>query len=667
MKCFLLATSKNEECYPLTREVPAGLLDMKGKPCLEWVLEELCAMGENVSCEIFAHPDYEKTIKNWAEQQSIVSDIRITVASDNANLWENVEKESDDVFVFPADFIPNFSIANEIEALRKQPAGKYELGYGKDKQFENFGVYWIPKETLVKCREEGIHLEKEEAEPFSCGALCAFVKDLETYDALQQMTHWKNCNLRTFDIQAFTQQKWGNIFISHISMKTVIIKGEWTYADVTIENHSEKPLTPENTKIRYRALREEAEAYSYKIEKIPVAVPEPVELTECIQPGEKKVISVKIQAPNSVGKYYLRLDLSVDGQWLADQSPVILFPSVSFLCEYPGEFSLGMLMGTGKLILTGTPEGPNAGEHLEAAAMREFMQELYPQKPVLEYTFRELEQYWEESKRIIHKEDLVVSYSYGYIGKEERIGEEYARRKTASKASWSRILVPFLISPSHNGFSNEDSGKQEMQASAMAYQGNNYLIYGASEEDCSAFAEGFPKAVIGKAPLFSYGKKPVEDREPKGGEFTVVVCGGSPEGFLESTFDAIDSQGYHRMYLNLDYNAYEPGKIFGKTSRQFLIDYCCNIILDTRAVVTDSYYGLAYALMCNRPCVVYGQSQDKEWFLGREDVVFVDELGQIKEAIAAILSKKAQGPLEKSLYDNIREEFTSKRADSYEG
>lgn len=107
------------------------------------------------------------------------------------------------------------------------------------------------------------------------------------------------------------------------------------------------------------------------------------------------------------------------------------------------------------------------------------------------------------------------------------------------------------------------------------------------------------------------------------------------------------------MYLNLDYNAYQPGAWFGPESRRYLIDFCYRTIGATKVVVTDSVYGLSFALMCQRPCVVLGCSEEKEWFRDRSDIFFVEQLEQLEEACLAALREKGQGPLPAALYGDV--------------
>lgn len=597
MKCLIKANTIYENMYPLTKDTPAGLLSVGGRPVVDWLLEDLESSGEVTEYLIVVCGQHRTNVRNWKEGQAFRDKIKLLSEEEAAEI-----ADSSDMLTLPAEMITAFSIG---EALKE----------GKD----------------VK------RLLSEEA--------AILVNSLPKYEDLNHRRFLPRIHDK-FQIEAFTQERYGDIFISKIQMVKQIQCGESGMAKIRLHNLSDGPLTPENTTVRYRLWREQTYKDRFEVDKILTPQAPEIPLPVTLPAGEAAELSVEICAPGRPGKYYLKIDLKKDDDWLEGENAYLLFPSVSFIAELHHDISEGELLSRPKVILAGTPESSNAGEQLEAVAIREFMERHFPTYKIMEYTARRLEEFWQLEGVICNEKDIIVPYGSGFMGLPEKMGEEHLRRRTAAAASLPEIWLRFFSMPQHIAFSETQEGKKEIEDSATAYGRNHYYLAGASEADYQFLKRYFKKSRISKAPLLSFGKAAREDREPRGDDFTVVAYGEGREGFLDTVYQAIDSNGYHRMYLNLDYNAYQSSAWFGERSRSCLIDFCCDIIQDTRAVVTDTFYGLAYALICRRPCVVYQQSQDAEWFAERDDVIFVEKPEEIEEACKQILLKKGKGPLD---------------------
>lgn len=658
MKCLILANKVNNELFPLTKEVPTGLLDLKGKPSIEWMLDELEAAGDLeylvATCAV-----YEQSVLNWKNSQSYGEKITILTVSAEAEEEEIIatllkEKEVEtDMLVIPDDLVLNLSLKKMVERWRSAEEPVI-FGRGNEGDFAELPIHFYSKELLNTGEplSNRAGWKREYLEDY-----CTRITCLSLYEDLQEGPIGTR-NHDKFEIQTFTQERYGDIFISWISMDRNIPCRQQGQAEIMIHNQSQKALSPENTRLSYKLWLEEPHTDSYEVDKIPVQIDDIYPLPLTILPGEEAKVKLDVKVPGVCGRYFVKFDLELDGVWLGENANYLLYPSVSFGAEAASDLSMGALIAQPKIIFVGMPESANAGEHLEAAAMKEFVQKIFPDRPCLEYPARKVEEYWRNCGKIVHPDDLVFPYGSGFMGQPEKMAEEHFRRRTASSVAMPRIRLRMFISPTHQGFLSAEDGMEQVGHSATAYGGTNYYLYGANEEDYQFFMNNFEKTNVAKAPLLALGKASVEDREPTGDDFTVIVCGGSKEGFLDAAFDAIDKNDLHRMFLNLDYNAYQPGAFFGSKGREYLMNFCCETILETKAVVTDNHFGLGYALMCNRPCVVYGESLDKEWFAGRDDVIFVEKLEDIEGACKEILSRKGKGPLKEEYYLPLKRQIS---------
>ncbi len=650
MKCVIMATKIAEHMYPLTKEVPVGLLDLNGKPALEWILDETEAAGDLeylvATCAV-----YEPAVLKWKNNLPYGEKITVITVPEKAGEEEIVvtvykEKElKEDVMVIPGDTVLYLSLEDMIAAWRESEEPVI-FGRGNKRNFEELPIHFYTEE-LFSTGES--FTDREDWKRVYMEGYCDSIRDLAKYEDLQN-TVIGEAEHNKFGIQTYTQERYGDIFISRISMDRNIGCKKQGQAELLLHNKSQKILNPDNTKLTYSLWIEEPIPGTYDVQRISMNVDDVIPLPATINPGEEARIKVDVKVPGYCGKYYVKFDLEIEGEWIGKDANYLLFPTVSFSAEPAHEIPAGALQAQPKILFVGMPESANGGEHLEAAALKEYVQKLYPERLCLEYPARNVEEYWRNCSKIVHPDDLVFPYGSGFMGMTEKMAEEHFARRTASSVAMPKIRLRMFISPTHEQFSKVENGMEEVGHSAVAYGGTNYYLYGANEADYQFFLENFPKTNVAKAPLLSLGKEAVEDRTPTGDDFTVVVCGESREGFLDTTYEAIDKNDLHRMYLNLDYNAYQPGAFFGKTGRDYLMKFCCDTILDTKAVVTDNHYGLGYALMCNRPCVVYGTDVDKEWFSDRDDVIFIDKLEEIEGACKEILKRTGKGPLKEEYY-----------------
>lgn len=649
MKCLINGTGIEEGLFPMTCEMPAGLLSVKknGKAgentILDHLIEELEADGQTGTYLVVSCEKYAGAYEAWREKHARKEKICLVCAGENMDasaLIQEFVRDKEDWLVLPHNAA--FSVQYMVETWRNQtPAASCAVYCGNETESYPLPVFLL-KEGEYSESMSKLFLYRPEK----------MIKSLPEYERLVVEAggpRW----YREFSIQAYTQERYGKYFISNIHMENTILIGGETLAYIRVHNGSDTALTPEHVRVGYHLWLEQTYEDSFQVDKIPVAQKEPIALPVEIGSGASKEILIRMESPAMYGKYYLQFDLEIDGGWQAEENDYFCFPCVSFICEPPGEHCGAALAGMKKVYLTGIPESANAGEQLEAEAAKAFIRRVLPEYYFKEYTTGELEHFWSGGTRLLNGEDRIVPYTSGILGTPGSMGEENFRRRTAPIATNPEFLVPFLVPPQHMEFPETEEGREQIGHSAGAYKGSNYFMLGGNEKDYCFLREHFQSCNIGKAPRMSFSMDAPELEASGEDDFTVVVCGGSREGFLDRTFQLIDGNGYRRMYLNLDYNAYQPGAWFGAESRRYLIDFCYRTISATRAVVTDSVYGLSFALMCRRPCVVLGCSEEKEWFQDRSDIFFVERMEQLEEACMAALKEKGQGPLPAALYADM--------------
>lgn len=654
MKCLINGTGIEEGLYPLTCEMPAGLLTMEknGKmgerTILDRFIEEMEEDGQIEEYLVVSCEKYSKAYKEWREKQPFMDKICIAVSGENSNhaalIMDFIQEKEADWLVMPHNVA--FSMLNVIEEWRNQAAvDSCVLCCGNEASSYELPVLFLKKGHFPEEMSKLFFYRPEK-----------LIKSLPEYERLVAGAG-EPTRYREFSVQVYTQERYGDYYITNFHMENTIPGEKAAFAYFQLHNGSSTCLTSERARIRYRLWLEQTYEDSFQVDKIPMPQAEPIPLPMEIKAGESRELQVLVEAPATYGKYFLQFDLEVDGVWQAEECDYLCFPCISFIGEVAGPYSGAVLAEMKKVYLIGLPESANAGEQLEAEAAKVFISRVLPEHHLMEFSAGQLEGFWSSASRLLNEGDRIVPYTSGIMGEPMYMGEEHLRRRTAPIATHPKFLLPFVIPPQHMAFPEGEEGKEQIGHSAAAYKGGNYFLLGGNENDYCFLKENFHYSNIGKAPRLSFSMDaPV--LEATGDDFTVVVCGRSREGFLDSVFRVIDDNGYHRMFLNLDYNAYQPGAWFGTESRRYLIDFCYRTIEATKAVVTDSVYGLSFALMCHRPCVVLGCMEEKEWFEERSDILFVEQIEQLEEACMTILKEKGQGPLPASFYADMERFLT---------
>jgi len=121
MICLVLAAGYATRLYPLTENFPKPLLDVNGKPILDWLLDDLDATGAIGRYVVISNHKYAPHFRAWAEGKSLTAPIEILDdgTTDNENRLGAVKdiqfaidalSLDDDLLVFAGDNVLDFSL-----------------------------------------------------------------------------------------------------------------------------------------------------------------------------------------------------------------------------------------------------------------------------------------------------------------------------------------------------------------------------------------------------------------------------------------------------------------------------------------------------------------------------------------------------------------------------
>ena len=125
MKAIILAAGYATRLYPLTENFPKPLLEVGGKPILDWLIEDLKDLIEEFV--VVSNHKFADSFKTWAESHSE----KITVINDGTSTNEtrlgavrDIELAAKDIegdaFVLAGDNVLDFSLAPFIEFAKEK-------------------------------------------------------------------------------------------------------------------------------------------------------------------------------------------------------------------------------------------------------------------------------------------------------------------------------------------------------------------------------------------------------------------------------------------------------------------------------------------------------------------------------------------------------------------
>ena len=167
MKCIVLAAGYAKRLWPLTKNCPKGLLDVNGKPIMQYNIEKALEL-EGVDCiYIVTNEKFYKNFKEWADNFS--SDARIKVINDGTTSEETklgaigdlqfvIRHESidDDILVLNADNLVDFSykpVYNYFMGKKKNVIALIDMG-DKEKAKQGAVVELDDDNKVIGCEEK---------------------------------------------------------------------------------------------------------------------------------------------------------------------------------------------------------------------------------------------------------------------------------------------------------------------------------------------------------------------------------------------------------------------------------------------------------------------------------------------------------------------------------
>ena len=171
MKCLILAAGYATRLYPLTENFPKPLLPVKGKPILDWLIEDIDSLGAVDEYVVISNHKFAHHFDKWAEGKAQ----KITVVDDGTESNETrlgavcdvqfaIDKLSldDDILVIAGDNLLDFSLTRFIAyAQAKKTSCIMRYFEADEKRLTKCGVVEIDESDKI------LGMEEKPAEPKS--------------------------------------------------------------------------------------------------------------------------------------------------------------------------------------------------------------------------------------------------------------------------------------------------------------------------------------------------------------------------------------------------------------------------------------------------------------------------------------------------------------------
>ena len=185
MKCVILAAGYATRLYPLTENFPKPLLEVQGKPILDWLIDDMAQTGLVDEYIVISNHKFAHIFEEWAEQRvknEVVKSEKVTVVDDGTTSNENrlgavkdilfaIEKLQldDDLLVMAGDNLLDFSLGDFMRYGKEKNATCVMRYYeGNEARLHKTGVIEVDATDRI------LSFEEKPAQPKSNWCVPAF-------------------------------------------------------------------------------------------------------------------------------------------------------------------------------------------------------------------------------------------------------------------------------------------------------------------------------------------------------------------------------------------------------------------------------------------------------------------------------------------------------------
>ena len=168
MKCLILAAGYATRLYPLTENFPKSLLEVAGKPILDWLIDDMNQTGLIDEYIIISNHKFAHIFQDWADKRNLMFNDKCLILDDGTSSNETrlgavkdiqfaidqLQLDSD-LLVMAGDNLLDFSLSGFINFAQEKQATCVMRYYEADEaRLHKTGVAEINAEGLILSMEE---------------------------------------------------------------------------------------------------------------------------------------------------------------------------------------------------------------------------------------------------------------------------------------------------------------------------------------------------------------------------------------------------------------------------------------------------------------------------------------------------------------------------------
>ena len=161
MKCVILAAGYATRLYPLTENFPKPLLEVAGKPILDWLIEDMAQTGKVDKYIIISNHKFAHIFEEWSNGRYTVIDDGTTSNDNRLGAVKDIQFAietlglDDDLLVMAGDNLLDFSLAGFIQYAQAKNATCVMRYYeAEEARLHKTGVAEVAEDDRLIAMEE---------------------------------------------------------------------------------------------------------------------------------------------------------------------------------------------------------------------------------------------------------------------------------------------------------------------------------------------------------------------------------------------------------------------------------------------------------------------------------------------------------------------------------
>lgn len=294
-----------------------------------------------------------------------------------------------------------------------------------------------------------------------------------------------------------------------------------------------------------------------------------------------------------------------------------------------------------KIIFLSTPEHGNLGDHAITIAIKKIIEEKYPNKLILEFSFNEYNRNQKQIDKVVNPRDIIYLVGGGNFGNLYP-WEEFQRRDILRNFSNNKII----IMPQSLSYTDDLQGKNELKITKEIAKNHKNLTIIARDEKSYAFAKenfSFNNVVMGPDSVLYLEDYYLEKmkQERKNVIFTIRK---DKEKVLSDTKIKEIQEILERS--NIQYDISDTTVPYGvdRKTRDYEVENILRKISGAKLNITDRFHGVIFSIITNTPVIVFKSLDHKiaegiKWFKHLDYVHYITEDDDVEQIIEKYLLK----------------------------